>query len=97
MPRLYVEPEAEADIEEAFAWYETQGPGLGSDFLAEIARTFLRIEESPERFAIIRGITHRALVRRFPYAVFYIVEPDLIAVTAVMHGRRDPRRWQERG
>jgi plasmid stabilization system protein ParE len=44
----------------------------------------------------VRGRTRRALVHRFPYAVFSILDPDLIAVSAVMHGRRDPRRWQTR-
>jgi plasmid stabilization system protein ParE len=50
----------------------------------------------PGAHPIIRGQTRRALVRRFPYAVFYVLDPDVVAVTAVMHGRRDPRRWQER-
>src|SRR5574341_869742 len=96
MPPLYVEPEAEADLDAAFTWYEQQRPGLGSEFLAEVAYTFSQVEESPKRYPVIRGMTRRVLVRRFPYAVFYVLEPDVIAVTAVMHGRRDPRRWEER-
>jgi hypothetical protein len=28
--------------------------------------------------------------------VFFIVDPDVIGVTAVMHGKRDPKRWQLR-
>lgn len=96
MPRLYVEPEAEADLDAAFMWYEGQRPGLGSEFLAEVAYTFSQVEDSPERYPVIRGMTRRVLVRRFPYAVFYVLEPELVAVTAVMHGRRDPRRWEER-
>ena len=96
MPRLLLEPEAEADLEEAFAWYDSQRPGLGSEFFAEVARILQAIEQTPQQYSIIRGQTRRALVRRFPYAVFFVVDRDLIAVTAVMHGRRDPRRWQER-
>ena len=96
MPRLYVEPEAAADLDAAFRWYETQRPGLGSEFLAEVAHVFSQVEEAPLRYPILRGMTRRALVRRFPYAVFYVLEPDLVAVTAVLHGRRDPRRWEER-
>ncbi|MDD4737409.1 MAG: hypothetical protein PHP44_15030 [Kiritimatiellae bacterium] len=30
---LVVRPEAEAEMTEAFDWYEDQVPGLGSDFL----------------------------------------------------------------
>ena len=95
-PRLLLEPEARTDIADAFTWYEDQRTGLGSEFLAELARVLERIEEHPDAYAIVRGSTRRVLVRRFPYSVFYILDPDLVAVTAVMHGRRDPRRWQER-
>jgi hypothetical protein len=34
MRRLIVEPEAEADIAEAYDWYEAQCSGLGEDFSA---------------------------------------------------------------
>ena|SRR5439155_20103283 len=95
-PRLLLEDEARADLADAFTWYEEQRAGLGSEFLAEVALVLESIEGSPEAYGVVRGQTRRALVRRFPYAVFYVRDPDLIAVTAVMHGRRDPRRWQER-
>jgi plasmid stabilization system protein ParE len=95
-PRLLLEPEAQADLGEAFLWYETQRLGLGSEFLAEVALVLERIERMPEAFAIVRSQTRRALLHRFPYAVFYVLDPDIVAVTAVMHGRRDPRRWQDR-
>jgi len=32
-PRFLVEPEAEAELEEAFAWYEVRAAGLGSEFM----------------------------------------------------------------
>ena len=95
-PRLFVEEAARADLADAFQWYEGQREGLGSEFLAAVAVVFERIEESPAAYPIIRGATRHVLVRRFPYSVFYVVDPDVVAVTAVMHGRRDPRRWQER-
>ncbi len=95
-PRLLLEPEAKADLAEAFDWYESQRPGLGSEYLAEVARVLEHIERGPEAYPIVQGQTRRALVRRFPYAVFYIIDPVLVAVTSVMHGRREPRRWQER-
>jgi plasmid stabilization system protein ParE len=95
-PRLHLSPEAEADLVEAFAWYEGQRPGLGSEFFAEVARVLERVENAPLQYAVVQGETRRAIVRRFPYAVFFIVDADVIAVTAVMHGRRDPQRWQTR-
>ena len=95
-PRFLLAPEAKADLADAFAWYEGQRTGLGSEFLAQVALILESIEKAPERYPIVRGATRRALMRRFPYAVFYVLDPDVVAVTAVMHGRRDPRRWQSR-
>jgi plasmid stabilization system protein ParE len=95
-PRLRLNPEAEADLVEAFAWYEGRRPGLGSEFLAEVAQVLQQIETAPLQYAVVQEDTRRAIVRRFPYAVFFIVDPDVIGVTAVMHGKRDPKRWQLR-
>jgi hypothetical protein len=36
--QLIVRPEAEADIGDAYAWYEAQQAGLGDRFLAEMSR-----------------------------------------------------------
>jgi plasmid stabilization system protein ParE len=35
-------------------------------------------------------------VRRFPYSVYYVVEPSQIVVLAIFHGRRDPKQWRSR-
>lgn len=93
---LLIEPEAEADIDAAFGWYEAQRTGLGSEFLAELAFVLESIESNAELYPILIGRTRRALVRRFPFGVFYIIESGFVAVTACMHCRRDPRRWQTR-
>ncbi len=37
-----------------------------------------------------------ALLRRFPYAIYYRVKRDRIVVIAVFHSSRDPREWQSR-
>jgi len=38
----------------------------------------------------------RALVRRFPYAVFYEYADEKVIVYCVMHTARDPNKWRER-
>ena len=37
--RLIAEPEADADVEAAFEWYEQEEPGLGLEFLEELSDT----------------------------------------------------------
>ncbi len=93
---LLLRREAAADLVEAVEWYDARRGGLGGDFLTAVRAVLTSIEESPERFPLVRGDVRRAPLRRFPYAIFYIVEEDQTVVTACMHFRRDPRRWQSR-
>ncbi len=44
----------------------------------------------------LRSGIRRALVRRFPYAVYFAIEHDVIIVLAVLHVSRDPTEWQRR-
>jgi plasmid stabilization system protein ParE len=94
---LVVNPEAEADMAEAKAWYDDQRPGLGDDFLDRVADTFAEIRRRPEMRARVFEELRLALVGRFPYAVVYRVDEDQITVVAVYHARRDPRGWRPRG
>lgn len=94
--RFVVRPAAAADIDEAFLWYEGQRPGLGNEFLTAAQRVIDVVAEQPRRFPIIRRNTRRALLRRFPYAIYYRIYDDVIVIVACMHGRRDPKRWQLR-
>jgi plasmid stabilization system protein ParE len=84
------------EIDEAYAWYEDQRAGLGEEFLAEVQRVLDRIERNPEIHAPIYQAVRHGRVKRFPYAVYYRVEPDRIVVIAVHHSKRDPRSWQSR-
>jgi plasmid stabilization system protein ParE len=94
--RLIVRPEAEADIADAHAWYESQQPGLGQRFLAEMSRCITDIERQPLRFQRVHAEARRALLHHFPYAVFYVAAQDHIAIIAALHMARDPTAWQER-
>jgi hypothetical protein len=38
----------------------------------------------------------RALLGRFPYAVYYRLDSDIIDVIACLHTRRSPSRWRTR-
>ena len=94
--RLTIRPEAEADIQEAFDWYERHVTGLGAEFLDAIDGAMSSILSNPLRHPIMHRNARRVLTRRFPYQVFFVIEEDVITVVAVSHGARDPRRWQDR-
>ncbi|CAN5283914.1 type II toxin-antitoxin system RelE/ParE family toxin [soil metagenome] len=93
MKRLIVRPEAEADISDAFGWYETQLPGLGGEFLLELEKILELIAERPLLFAEVNGPVRRAVTKRFPIGVFYISDSEAISILSVLHLARDPSAW----
>ena len=93
---VVVRPAAAADIDEAFLWYERRRAGLGNEFLAAVQSTVDNIVAHPTMYPVIHRDTRRVLVPRFPYAIFYRVYGEVVAVVACLHGRRDPRQSRSR-
>jgi len=89
-------PEAEQELEAAAVWYEKQEPGLGDDFLDEFERTLRRIVAEPERWRIFLGDTRKLNFHRFPYAIVYCLQSDVLYIKAVMHLHRRPFYWSHR-
>jgi plasmid stabilization system protein ParE len=95
-PRVTVLPAAEAEITEAFRWYEDKSEGLGSEFMRALDATLATVQRGPALFAAVHKQVRRAMLRRFPYGVFYLHEGDQIIVIACFHASRDPKQWQDR-
>ena len=71
--RLIISPEAELDIQDAFKWYEQGSSGLGSEFVRAIDSCFALIGRNPFAYPKVYQQVRRALIRRFPYGVMYVV------------------------
>ncbi len=93
---IAVRPESQADIKEAALWYEDQLAGLGTRFRNELRTTFGHIADNFLRFPVIEGNVRRALLHRFPYAVYFTTQSDSVVVIAVLHQHRRPSAWQSR-
>lgn len=96
MNRLILRVEAEAELQDGYDWYEERAPGIGSRFLDQVQRLLDEIQAVPSRYPLVRRDVRMALVRRFPYAIFYRVVNDSIVVYSVFHTSRNPDIWQER-
>lgn len=93
---LFLSPEADRDIEEAYLWYEKQRFGLGEDFLRSVEAALDVIERLPELRAPMNRRYRRAPLRRFPYCIFYKFDEAIVTVTYVSHTARDPAKWRAR-
>jgi plasmid stabilization system protein ParE len=96
MWRLDVSAEAEVEIFEAALRYEREKSGLGLRFEADLERMFARLADNPLQFPQLEAEARRALLRRFPYGVFFTVVADVVTVLAVLHLHRHPDTWKDR-
>ncbi len=94
--RISVRPEAQIEIKETAVWYESRLRGLGTRFRDELRATLSHIAENPLRFPSIGQDIRRALLHRFPYALYFIVKSDVVIIVAVLSQRRRSVSWQDR-
>lgn len=94
--KIIIRPEAETDLTETYRWYEEKCPDLGLDFLNCVDAAFDTILENPKLYQQVYKNIRRALPRRFPYEIFYIIKNNKIIVLGVLHAKRDPELLKER-
>jgi plasmid stabilization system protein ParE len=87
---------AERDLEEAEDWYNQQQHGLGAEFRQTIDDLLARLAENPRVYPRVHGEVHRAVLRRFPYLVYFLIDGSDVVVLAVLDSRRDPQVHHER-
>lgn len=88
-------PAARRDLVDGYQFYEKQAAGVGRYFLdslyAEIDSLTVHAGIHPVHF----GSYRRLLARRFPFAVYYQVDDEVVSVYAVLDCRRSPA-WARR-
>ena len=98
MSEVYLTPEARADLAEAATWYRQRSAQAAERFLLAVSASFSRVATNPTAHPVLDQPTgtRRALLRKFPYRVLYLVDGERVVVFAVMHQRRDDRQWRGR-
>ena len=95
--RSVLSPGAKADINSAVRWYQRIDLDLDFRFKLDVRATLRRIQTFPYQFPIISSIARRALLKHFPYSVYFRLNIDQASVIAVVHQRRNPIVWMDRG
>lgn len=94
MTPLRVRPEADRDLDAAVAFLlQESAPAAALQLLDEFEAALSRIASRPAigspRYArLLQGLRFWKL-RRHPYLVFYVEQPDFIDVLRVLHAARD--------
>jgi len=98
MLKIKAHPEVYEELENSRTWYDEKATKLGVDFLKEVDNAIERIRESPEAWSWYEkkiGV-RKFLVHRFPYAVIYRYNENMIYILAVANLRRKPGYWKHR-
>ena len=100
--RLELHPEARAELRSAALWYDERQPGLGDEFISEIAASLNRVGDAPESYPVWPGtrsegpVIRKATIRRFPYVIAFELHEQHVLVLAVAHAKRRPLYWLTR-
>ena len=94
--KVVFNPEAEAEFLDSVDYYEAQSPGLGETFREAVNDAVMQAALLPLLSPVYSGRIRRCLVHRFPYGIFYNVQPGCVYVVAVMNLRRRPGYWKHR-
>ncbi len=54
------------------------------------------VRRNPEMYPKVHFQKRRAIVRRFPYCIYYEFEENELRILSVFHSSRNPETWQSR-
>jgi plasmid stabilization system protein ParE len=87
---------AQAELDDAVYYYNSESPGLGYEFLLEVLSALERIKSFPEAWHPFTENARRCRTRRFPYGIIYQILENEVLIVAVAHLHRKPEFWRER-
>jgi hypothetical protein len=86
---------AKEDLRNGWFFYERQTTGLGDRFLNAIEADVRLLPAYAGIHLQVDGF-HRILIKRFPFALYYLIEETSIDIYAILDCRRDPSWIRER-
>ncbi len=90
-----VAPEAADDLVRGFEFYERQEPQFGDVFIDSLISELKALRALAGVHRVVHG-RHRCLSKRFPYAIYYVIQERTAVVQAILDCRSDPRAIAER-
>ncbi len=88
--------DAQAEFDTGYDYYAMRRLAAAEEFADAVQIVLTRIGKTPRLHQAVFGEVRRAIVRGFPYCVYYREEQGRVRVIAVFHTSRDPSIWQSR-
>ena len=96
MKKIIIRPQAEYDLEESSNWYEIRTEGLGHKFMKTFESQLLSIQSNPLRYPKKYKNIRIALIKGFPFVIYFMNEEDHVVVLSVYHTSRNPKKFIKR-
>ncbi len=93
--QVKIRMEAERDLGDAAVFYNSRSNGVGDAYLDYMNEELAALSETAGTHRKTQGC-HRKLVKRFPYAIYYLVQENIVEVVAVLNQRRGPQYVKQR-
>lgn len=96
--KLKILPKAFKDLKETKQWYNEKKEFLGEEFKSEINKEFNFLEKNPFIYQIRFLEFRKALLKRFPYCIYYVVEESvqIVVVFAVLHNKTGEKKLRKK-
>jgi len=88
--KIQILPSAKQDLVDGFHFYEARAEGLGTYFLDSLYSDIDSLLVYGGIHPVWFGSYYRMLSKRFPFAVYYRVDGEVICVLAVLDCRSSP-------
>jgi toxin ParE1/3/4 len=97
MKPIEYHPAAAIELEESMVWYANKDESLGRRLNRDIREIEALIQHYPKRYEY-DGATkcRQAVIRGFPYSIWYFDGTEVVWIIAVAHHRRRPGYWRDR-
>ncbi|MGQ2982611.1 type II toxin-antitoxin system RelE/ParE family toxin [Flavobacterium sp.] len=83
---------AQIHIDEAFYYYESKQPDLGSRFFTEFKNAVRYISLDPYLFPVKSKNLRELKLSVFPYIIIYEIVDDVVIIAAIFHTSQNPKK-----
>jgi mRNA-degrading endonuclease RelE of RelBE toxin-antitoxin system len=87
---------AEAEVNDAIAYFDEQRDGLGDRFEQDLLETITFVTDHPFAGKMLTRRARKFRLRTFEYNVVYVLDDQEIVIIAVAHHKRRPGYWRSR-
>ena len=89
--QLVYRQNATTNIRAAKAWYKQQRPGLQKTFASSVKEAVIRLQTTPEAFAVRYRNVRIVHTHTFPFSIHFYIDDTKrqLVITNIIHDKRD--------